>query len=74
MTLAEFKAWLEGYESAIGATPDAEQWAKIKERLATVVAVSQSYPLPAKENGWPYADRVRWDSPPATWTVGQIIC
>ena len=80
MTLAEFKAWLEGFESAIGAAPDAEQWAKIKARLDTVVAITPSQPWPAQRDTiWPHTDRVRYASPPTTWTVpawahGQIIC
>lgn len=80
MTLAEFKAWLEGFESAIGAAPDAEQWAKIKARLDTVVAVTGTPSLPLRRDVWPYdADRVRYNSPQTTWTVpawahGQIIC
>jgi hypothetical protein len=36
MTLAEFKAWLEGYSEAIGEAPNAEQWKRIQAKLATV--------------------------------------
>lgn len=38
MTLREFKAWLDGYEESFGYShaPSTDQWAKVKERLATV--------------------------------------
>lgn len=36
MTLSEFKAWLDGFGEAIGDAPTPEQWAKIREKLATV--------------------------------------
>lgn len=37
MTVNEFKAWLEGFETAIGGSPpSAEQWAAIKAKLAKV--------------------------------------
>lgn len=37
MTVSEFKAWLEGFETALGGNPpSAEQWAAIKAKLAKV--------------------------------------
>lgn len=37
MTVAEFKAWLEGFEEAMGGKPPtAEQWKAIKAKLARV--------------------------------------
>lgn len=40
MTLSEFKAWLEGFEEAMGDNPpSAEQWRTIKEKLKRVEAV-----------------------------------
>jgi len=36
MTLNEFKAWLGGFEAAMGDEPTAEQWAKIKAKLAQI--------------------------------------
>ena len=40
MTLNEFKAWLEGFEEAMGGNPPtAEQWASIKAKLAKVEIV-----------------------------------
>ena len=37
MTLAEFKAWLEGFSASFdGGTPSAEQWAEVQRRLADV--------------------------------------
>jgi hypothetical protein len=37
MTVSEFKAWLEGFETALGGNPpSADQWAAIKAKLAKV--------------------------------------
>ena len=38
MKLAEFEAWLEGFEEAIEGAPTPEQWAKVKSRLSEVEA------------------------------------
>lgn len=40
MTIAEFKAWLEGYSANMGAAPTAEQWAAIKAKLDRLKVVS----------------------------------
>ena len=42
MTIAEFKAWLEGYEASFvdGGRPDLSQWETVKEKLATVTEFS----------------------------------
>ena len=48
MTIAEFKAWLEGYEASFvdGGRPDLSQWEVVKEKLATVSEFPLlSYPL-----------------------------
>lgn len=36
MTIAEFKAWLDGFEAAMDRAPTAAQWAAIKAKLNTV--------------------------------------
>lgn len=37
MTLSEFYAWLEGYKEGWDeAAPNASQWGKVEEKLATV--------------------------------------
>jgi len=36
MTIAEFKAWLEGFGEAMSGPPTAEQWATIKTKLGRV--------------------------------------
>lgn len=40
MTIAEFKAWLEGFSEAMSGAPTAEQWATIKKKIAALQAVS----------------------------------
>ncbi len=37
MTMAEFNAWLEGFEEAIDGTPTKAQWKKIRAKLDTVM-------------------------------------
>lgn len=45
MTLSEFKAWLEGYSEAFtGGAPNADQWAKINEKLGLVKMVAEIKP------------------------------
>lgn len=34
MTIAEFKAWLEGFEAALTGAPTPEQWETIKAKIA----------------------------------------
>ncbi|KAB2708321.1 hypothetical protein [Brucella intermedia] len=58
MTLNEFKAWLEGYSASfVDGAPNADQWAKINEKLGSVKMVAEikpSYapnPLP-RTNEW----------------------
>lgn len=78
MTLNEFKAFLEGYETSfVDDIPTAEQYALIKEKLATVTVLANlPTPSPAKVLGDLYPPKVYFgnatgDVPPAnsaTWT------
>jgi len=43
MTFNEFKSWLDGFSESIGESPTPEQWAKVKEKLATVQ--DRSFPI-----------------------------
>lgn len=36
MTLAEFKAWFEGFTEAIEGAPTPSQWARIKEQVSKI--------------------------------------
>lgn len=40
MTLAEFKAWLEGFKEAMGDAPTPEQWQKVLAKLQGVQPLS----------------------------------
>ena len=47
MTLSEFKAWLEGFEEAMGGNPpSAEQWRTIKDKLKKVTATTITVDAP----------------------------
>ncbi|WP_312405273.1 hypothetical protein [Rhizobium sp.] len=58
MTVSEFKAWLEGFEEAMGGNPpSAEQWKSIKAKLAKV---NDRPPVAVRE-------------PRATWMSGPLV-
>lgn len=50
MTLAEFKAWLEGFEASVSGAPTADQWAAIKAKLAATEIFKPQEP--AKLQTW----------------------
>lgn len=61
VTICEFKAWLEGFEEAIGdKAPTKPQWKRIKERLAEVNDVYAEWPY-----RWPsgYVSNTPFPSP-----------
>lgn len=58
MTIAEFKAWLEGFEAALNGAPTPEQWDAIKAKIAQLRAVDVQ-PLPANYRPSPW-----WECPP----------
>lgn len=45
MTLAEFKAWFEGFTEAMSGAPDEDQWKRIKARVAEINGSSTPYPV-----------------------------
>lgn len=45
MNLSEFKAWLDGYEASFSTAPNADRWAAIKAKLATVEALPSNSPF-----------------------------
>lgn len=76
MTVAEFKAWFEGFTECMDGPPDEKQWAKIKARVKDVDGVAVTLPV--------YIDRYRrdwvpyWSSPTITLsggsTSGVVYC
>lgn len=51
MTIAEFKAWLEGFEAAMSGAPTPEQWEAIKAKVAALRSEIQpkvTYRFPGK--------------------------
>lgn len=65
MTLNEFKAWLDGFEAAMGDAPTPEQWAKIKAKLADV----QPLAVPAAPLPSPTYPATFWDGPSVSPTL-----
>jgi len=45
MTLAEFKAWFEGFTETLEAAPNEKQWERIKARVAEIDGTVTTYPV-----------------------------
>ncbi|WP_267550353.1 hypothetical protein [Rhizobium rhizogenes] len=45
MTLAEFKAWFEGFTETLEAAPNEKQWERIKARVAEINGTVTTYPV-----------------------------
>lgn len=65
MTIAEFKAWLEGFEAAMGNAPTEDQWATIKAKIAQLRETA-GLPGGYRPYKWPPDDRT---APLFTWNV-----
>jgi len=76
MTLAEFKAWFEGYTEGITGAPTEAQFDRIKKKVAAIDGAVTTYPV--------YVDWYRryrdalWDTagtPPlrATYSTGALV-
>lgn len=52
ITMAEFKAWLEGVEELQpeGWFPNAEQWKRIREKISTVAVTERAAPPPRQKD------------------------
>lgn len=68
MTLAEFKAWFEGFTEDMDGPPDAKQWKRIKSKIKDINGVSVS-PVVIRE----YYDRYRRWWPDGVWYGGYPI-
>lgn len=54
MSVSEFKAWLEGFEEAMGGNPpSADQWKAIKAKLARVEPLKVAYRDALPSRAWP---------------------
>lgn len=64
MTLAEFKAWFNGFTESMESNPTEKQWERIKARVAEIDDKPVTYPV--------FVDRYRsyWNGP--YWVGGQI--
>lgn len=49
MTLAEFKAWFEGFTEAIEGAPTEKQWARIKEQIEKIAPPAPVFIPPTTE-------------------------
>jgi hypothetical protein len=71
MTLAEFKAWFEGFTESIEAAPTEKQFKRIKAKVAQIDGSAVTYPI--------FVDRY-WPSPrplpywhDQVWTVSGTM-
>lgn len=66
MTLAEFKAWLEGFTEAMDGPPNADQWSKIQGKIKSIAG-----PVVLPKDV--FRDAQRWiNEPPMTARFGQL--
>ena len=63
MTLAEFKAWFEGFTETLEAAPNEKQWERIKARVAEIDGTVTTYPV--------FVDR--YIPPYRPWHVGTPL-
>ena len=66
MTLAEFKAWFDGYTENVDKQPTQKQWARIKDRVAEIdgTAVTERVYI---DRYWPIYRQPYFGSP--VWTT-----
>lgn len=69
MTLAEFKAWFEGFTESIEGVPNEAQFAKIKAKVALIDGAPVTYPV-FVDRYWPQPWRPYWDQP--IWANGGV--
>lgn len=53
MTLAEFKAWFEGFTEDMDAPPTAKQWKRIKARVAQIDGAAVTREVIWRDRYWP---------------------
>ncbi len=60
MTLAEFKAWFEGYTESMDSTPSEKQWTRIKARVKEIDGTPVTREI-FVDRYWPTWPRPLWD-------------
>lgn len=53
MTLAEFKAWFEGFTEDMDAAPTPKQWKRIKARVAQIDGIAITREVVYRDRYWP---------------------
>lgn len=74
MTLAEFKAWFEGFTEEMDAAPTSKQWKRIKARVAQIDGVAVTREVVYRDKYWP--TQIYGSSAPhySTTTIGVRTC
>lgn len=78
MTLAEFKAWLEGYSASfVDGAPNAEQWAEVQKRIKDVVPLNFAPYGPRPDDTMTYIRSYWVDAPTSApspgWPLGPVV-
>ena len=74
MTLAEFKAWLEGYSASFkDGVPNAEQWTQVVNRLANVEPSNFAPSGPRPDDTMTYIRPYWVDAPATEWPCGVPV-
>lgn len=86
MTVNEFRAWLEGFEESIQASPNKKQWGRIKQRLDQVDSEEKiiydywPYPRPwwpqwytytISNNGGDYSNDTNFQTTTISWSAQE---
>lgn len=60
MTLAEFKAWFEGFTEDMDGQPNAKQWKRIKARVAQIDGIAITREVVYRDRYWPNITTTTW--------------
>ncbi|OCJ12483.1 hypothetical protein A6U86_05530 [Rhizobium sp. AC27/96] len=71
MTLAEFKAWFEGFTETLEAAPNEKQWERIKARVAEIDGVAVTKTVFVERYWDTYR---RWNDYPMVWGSPVAAC
>jgi hypothetical protein len=70
MTVAEFKAWFEGFTETLEVAPNEKQWERIKARVAEINGTVTTYPVFVDRYVEPYR---RWLDYPMVFGGSPVV-
>lgn len=73
MTLAEFKAWFEGFTEDMEGAPTAKQWKRIKDRVKQIDGTAITKEVIYRDRYWRDYWTVWGDPPMGVYSVGTAV-